>query len=138
MNLFLKHKITSWMQSLPYIQNKSRSKIAKKKPTPLQIAKYDIKQKIISELANIETRIILFSVNDESKTATDISHETRLPLSTIYRKISTLQDLTLIENVKEDFSPSGKVEKYYKSRIKRARIIIKSVEPKLTLDKNKK
>lgn len=46
--------------------------------TPYQTKKYDINQKIIHELINLEPRLVLFSIKKQARTTIDISR-TRIP-----------------------------------------------------------
>ena len=42
-------------------------------------------------------RSVLFSVKEESKDATQIANELKISLSTVYKTLSTLEDLALAE-----------------------------------------
>ncbi|QLH07297.1 helix-turn-helix domain-containing protein [Nitrosopumilus ureiphilus] len=107
-----------------------------KQLTPSQTKKYDINQKIIHELTNLESRIVLFSIIKESKDTADISMTTKIPLSTVYQKLQNLEELSLVyvEKMNENVSRNTK---YYKSRIMGIDISISKQEPKLILIKNK-
>ena len=107
-----------------------------RKPTPGQLDKYDVNQKVIRTLVDFESRTILFSIRTKAKRAEDIVRETKIPTSSIYKKLERLEELALI-TVKRDFSDKGHITKYYKSRIKKAEISFRKLEPKLTLYKNK-
>ena len=95
-----------------------------KKVTPGQQDKYDIDQKIIRTLADFESRTILFSLKTKPKRAEDIVKETKIPQSTVYKKLERLEEIALIKIEKRDFSDHGRIIKFYKSRISTAQIIV--------------
>jgi len=107
-----------------------------KNPTAIQLDKYDINQKIIKALADLESRTILFSITQKALLTEGISRKTNIPLSTVYKKLERLQELTLVKIEKIELSDNGRKMKYYKSRIGEAQISIKKLEPKLTLYRN--
>ena len=107
-----------------------------KKVTPGQQNKYDIDQKIIRILADFEARTILFSLKTKPKRVEDIVRETKIPQSSVYKKLERLEELALVTVEKRDFSDKGRVTKFYKSRISVAQISIKKAKPILTLIKN--
>jgi len=82
-----------------------------------QLKKYDITQKVIEALADAESRSILFSIIKKGKTATDLSYELKIPLSSVYKKLSDLEELTLIKIDKWLISDKGRRFKVYKSRM---------------------
>ena len=98
-----------------------------------QLKKYDINQKIITALADSESRSILFSIIRKGKTATDLSESLKIPLSSVYKKLSDLEDLALILVEKYMISEKGRRFKTYRSRITKAEITIKKLEPILRL-----
>ena len=104
-----------------------------KKVTLPQLKKYDVTQKVIEMLADAESRSILFSVIKSGKTASELSLKHKIPLSSVYKKISELEELSLIKVDEWLISDSGRKFKVYKSRIKQAEIIIKKPEPHLDL-----
>ena len=106
------------------------------KVTLPQLKKYDITQKIIEALADAESRSIIFSTTRKGKTASNLSESLKIPLSSVYKKLSELEDLTLIEVEKTILSDKGRRFKVYKSRINRAEISIKKPEPTLSLSAN--
>ena len=107
-----------------------------KKHTLPQLKKYDINQKVISALADAESRSILFTMVRRGKTAMDLSKNLSIPLSTVYKKLAHLEDLTLIRIEKWMISPGGRKYKVYRSRIRMAEISIKKPEPVLSLTPN--
>ena len=108
----------------------------KHKITLPQLKKYDITQKVIEALADAESRSIIFSITRKGKTATELSSTLKIPLSSVYKKLTDLENLTLIEIEKTVLSDKEKRFKIYKSRINRAEISIKKPEPTLSLTAN--
>ena len=108
-----------------------------KKKVPLsQLKKYDVNQKILEALADLQSRSILFSIIKEGKTALELSEKYRIPLSSVYKKLSDLEDLALVRVDKWILSDNGKKFKVYKSRISQAEISIKKPEPVIILSPN--
>lgn len=108
----------------------------KKKPTDLKLSKYDINQKIIDELADAESRTILFSIVSKARTAEDLSRLCKIPISTVYSKLNDLVNLSLVSIDKYWFTEHGKKIKFFKSRISKARISIQNSKPVLYLNPN--
>jgi Mn-dependent DtxR family transcriptional regulator len=106
------------------------------KPTIIQLSEFDITQKIIESLSNVCTRSVLFSVKKESKDATQIADELKISLSTVYKTLSTLEDLALAEVDQFIISPEGKKIKLYRSRIGKVEITLDDLEPSLNLYSN--
>ena len=111
-------------------------KIMRRKITLPQLKKYDITQKVIEELADAESRSILFSIVRRGKTASDLSTSLKIPLSSVYKKLSDLENLTLVKVEKTVLSEKGRRFKVYRSRIDKAEISIKKPEPTLSLSAN--
>ena len=101
-----------------------------------QLKKYDITQRVIEALADAESRAIIFSIIRKGKTASHLSDSLKIPLSSVYKKLTDLENLTLIEIEKTVLSDKGKRFKIYKSRINKAEILIKKPEPTLSLSAN--
>lgn len=101
-----------------------------------QLKKYDVNQKVLEALADAQSRTILFSVIRDGKTAAELSTLHRIPLSSVYKKISDLEDLSLIKVEKWILSDNGKKFKVYKSRISKADVIIRKPEPVISLSPN--
>ena len=101
-----------------------------------QLKKYDVTQKVIEMLADAESRAILFSIIKKGKTATELSEKHKIPLSSVYKKISDLEELTLIKVDSWRISDKGRKFKIYKSRISNAEISIKKPEATLVLTPN--
>lgn len=106
------------------------------KPTIIQLSEFDITQKIIESLSNVCTRSVLFSVKTQSKDATQIADELKISLSTVYKTLSTLEELALAEVDKFIISPEGKKIKLYRSRIGKVEITLDDMEPSLNLYSN--
>ena len=107
-----------------------------KRPTLSQLKKYDVNQKVLEALADAQSRSILFSVIKEGKTALELAEKHKIPLSSVYKKISDLEDLSLIKVEKLILADNGKKFKLYKSRISKADISIRKPEPVISLSPN--
>ena len=107
-----------------------------KKSTVLLADKYDISQKILKELANFESRHILFATIRYPKSIQDISREEKIPLSSVYKRIKSLKKCSLVQE-KIDFAKNGHITKYYQSKINNIEISITKFEPKIAFTKNK-
>ena len=101
-----------------------------------QLKKYDITQKVFEALADAESRTILFSIIKKGKTAAELAEKYKIPLSSVYKKLSDLEELTLVYVDKWLISDKGRKFKVYKSRISKADISIKKPEPSLVLVPN--
>ena len=101
-----------------------------------QLKKYDVNQKVIEALADAQSRVILFSIIKHGKTAMELSEAHRIPLSSVYKKISDLEDIALVKVDKWRLSENGKKFKIYKSRISKADVSIRKPEPTITLTPN--
>lgn len=66
----------------------------------------------------------------------ELSEKFRIPLSSVYKKISDLENIALIRVEKWALSESGKKFKVYRSRIKKAEITIRKPDPVITLTSN--
>ena len=107
-----------------------------KRPTLSQLKKYDVNQKVLEALADVQSRSILFSVIKTGKTAAELAEKHKIPLSSVYKKISDLEDLSLIKVEKLILADNGKKFKLYKSRISKADISIRKPEPVIILSPN--
>jgi len=82
-----------------------------------KIMENERKQIILQVIADKYCKQILRSTLNESKSANQISHDEKIPISTVYRRLQTLFDvkfLTLSGSINED----GKKYFLYKSRMK--------------------
>ena len=102
----------------------------------IELSEFDITQKIIESLSNVCTRSVLFSIKTESKDVTQIANELKISLSTVYKTLSTLEDLALAEIEQYVISDEGKKIKLYRSRIGKVEIILENLEPVLSLYPN--
>ena len=100
-----------------------------------EVRKYDTNQRILISLADFQSRSVLFSLIKE-KSVEDLAHELKIPLSSVYKKISNLEELSLVEQLKEIRSHSGKKIKLYRSRISKAEITMKKLEMTINLYPN--
>ncbi len=107
-----------------------------KRLTLPQLKKYDVTQKVIETLSDSESRAILFSTIKKGYTAADLSYKLKIPLSSVYKKLTGLEELTLIRVEKWMISDKGRRYKIYRSRISKADISIKKPEPTLVLIPN--
>ena len=101
-----------------------------------QLKKYDVTQKVLEMLADAESRAIIFSIIKKGKTAAELSEKHKIPLSSVYKKISDLEELTLIQVDRWQISEKGRRFKVYRSRIKNAEITRKKPDASLTLTQN--
>ncbi len=106
------------------------------KPHIIQLSEFDVTQKIIESLSNVCTRAVLFSIKSTSKDATQIADELKISLSTVYKTLSTLEDLALVEVNQFIISSEGKKIKQYRSRIGKVEITLENLEPSLNLYPN--
>ncbi|RNJ77157.1 MAG: ArsR family transcriptional regulator [Nitrosopumilus sp. D6] len=104
----------------------------------IQLSEFDTTQKIIESLSNVCTRAVLFSILGESKDATMIAEEIKISLSTVYKSLSMLEDLALVEVNRFIISPEGKKIKQYRSRISKVEITLDGSKPSLNLYPNAK
>jgi len=106
------------------------------KKSIIQLSEFDITQKVIEALSNVCTRSVLFSVKKESKDVTQIANELKISISTVYKTLSTLEELALAEVEKYIISAEGKKIKLYRSRIGKVEITLENLEPTLKLYPN--
>lgn len=98
------------------------------------VEKYDISHKIFKELANLESRHILFSIIKKPKKAQEISKELKIPISSTYKKIKSLIECSLILE-KREFTDNGIIS-YYQSCIDDVKINISKFEPSISFSRN--
>ena len=106
-----------------------------KKSKVLLTEKYDISQKIFKELAHLQSRYILFSIMKHPKSIQDIAKEHKIPTSTAYKRMASLEKCALI-HVKNEIPDDGHITKIYQSKIKDIEISITKFEPKIRFSKN--
>jgi predicted transcriptional regulator len=101
-----------------------------------RLSQYDVTQQIIETLTNVYSRSVLFSIISKPKDTQAIAEELKISTSTVYKILSNLEDLTLVYVDKHIISDAGKKIKFYKSRIKKAEIILTETKPTLNLQSN--
>ena len=94
------------------------------KPTLLELDEYDIKQRIIEALTTTCSHAVLFSIINVEKDAVKIANELQISLSAVYKTLSNLEKLSLVEIQRFKITDDGKKIKLYRSRIKKADISI--------------
>jgi len=94
------------------------------KPTLLELNEYDIKQRIIEALTTTCSHAVLFSIINVEKDAVKIANELQISLSAVYKTLSNLEKLSLVEIQRFKITNEGKKIKMYRSRIKKANISI--------------
>ena len=94
------------------------------KPTLLELDEYDIKQRIIEALTTTCSHAVLFSIVNVEKDAVKIANELQISLSAVYKALSNLEKLSLVEIQRFKITNVGKKIKMYRSRIKKANISI--------------
>ena len=60
--------------------------LLKRHATLPQLKKFDVTQKIVEALADVESRAIIFTMVNEAMTASDLSYALKIPLSSVYKK----------------------------------------------------
>jgi len=75
------------------------------------------KQVILEMLADKYSKQILQTIMDKPKSVTDITSETRIPVSTVYRRIQLLHDNKIV-SISGTISDDGKKYFLYKSKIR--------------------
>lgn len=109
--------------------------MARKRPSLPQLKKYDVTQKVIAALVNVESRAILFDTVRRERSAPEISARLRIPMSTTYSKLSELEALALVSGRLVRTDEGGRM-RVYRSRIRRAEIHVRGAEPRVVLDSN--
>lgn len=75
------------------------------------------KDAILEVMSDKYCRLILQNTMDEPRSAMRISAETRIPISTVYRRLQTLHDNKLL-GITGSISDDGKKYFLYKSKVK--------------------
>jgi len=94
------------------------------KPTLLELDEYDINQRVIEALTTTCSHAVLFSIVNVEKDAVEIANEIQISLSAVYKTLSNLEKLSLVEIQRFKITNEGKKIKMYRSRIKKANISI--------------
>ena len=95
-------------------------------PSLLQTTRYNTSQRILEELADAESRPIIFSSVTKERSAAELSEMLHIPLSSVYKKLDKLRHLGLITVARTVMDANRKRVKMYKSSIAEASIHIKN------------
>ena len=106
------------------------------KPTLLELDQFDINQRVIEALTTTCSHAVLFSIVNHEKDAVQISNELQLSLSTIYKTLTNLEKLSLLEIPRYEMSEDGKKIKMYRSKIKKTSITVKESNSEVLLYPN--
>ena len=106
------------------------------KPTLLELAEYDINQRVIEALTTTCSHAVLFSIVNVEKDAVEIANKLQISLSTTYKALTNLEKLSLVEIQRFKITDDGKKIKMYRSRIKKADISINENNSKVLLYPN--
>jgi predicted transcriptional regulator len=107
------------------------------KPTLLELDEYDINQRIIEALTTTCSHAILFSIVKNEKDAVQISTELQISLSSVYKTLTNLEKLSLIEIQRFHINDDNKKIKMYRSKIRKADISIDEDQANVLLHPNK-
>ena len=107
------------------------------KPTLLELDEYDINQRLIEALTSTCSHAILFSIIDKEKDAIEISNDLQLSLSTVYKTLTNLEKLSLVEIQRFRINDDSKKIKMYRSKIRKADISIDEDQANVLLYPNK-
>lgn len=75
------------------------------------------KQKALQMFSDTYTRVILSAMMEQPKSALQITEETKIPLTTVYRKLHHLLEENLIR-ISGQIAENGKKNFLYKSKLK--------------------
>ena len=107
------------------------------KPTLLELDEFDVNQRIIEALTTTCSHAILFSIINNEKDAVEISSELQISLSTVYKTLTVLEKLSLIEIQRFHINDDSKKIKMYRSKIEKADISINEDKSEVMLHPNK-
>ena len=82
-----------------------------------KIEESDMKDAILEIMSDKYCRAILEATMDKPKSAMEISAESKIPISTVYRRLQTLHDNKLL-GISGSISDDGKKYFLYRSKIK--------------------
>ena len=85
--------------------------------SPYKIQEETTKEDLLSVISDKYCRSILQAIMDKPKSAIEITAETNIPISTVYRRIQTLHDNKLV-GTSGAITDEGKKLFMYKSKIK--------------------
>ncbi len=80
------------------------------------------KERVLSALADVYSRNILLSTVTQAKSATDLSRQHNIPLSSAYRRIHELTEAGLISIERSVISDDGKRFDLYRSTIRSIKV----------------
>jgi len=106
------------------------------KPTLLELDEYDINQRVIEALTTTCSHAVLFSIVNVEKDVVEIANELQISLSAVYKTLSNLEKLSLIEIQRFKITNEGKKIKMYRSRIKEASISLTKNDSEVLLYPN--
>ena len=107
------------------------------KPTLLELDEYDINQRIIEALTSTCSHAILFSIVNNEKDAVQISNALQISLSSVYKTLTNLEKLSLVEIQRFRINDDSKKIKMYRSKIRKADISIDEDQANVLLYPNK-
>ncbi|HYF99847.1 MAG TPA: hypothetical protein VD815_07130 [Candidatus Saccharimonadales bacterium] len=93
---------------------------------------------LLKELFDGFSYKIIMSTIEDSKTVFEICKENDLPISSTYKKIRKLKDLSLLFIDRIVINEKGKKVVFYKSRIQSVELILNKKQVVLQLKKNEK
>ena len=107
------------------------------KPTLLELDEYDVNQRIIEALTTTCSHAVLFSIVNREKDAIQIAGQLQISLSSVYKTLTSLEKLSLIEIQRFHMNSDNKKIKMYRSKISKADITIHEGKSEITLHPNK-
>ena len=107
------------------------------KPTLLELDEYDVNQRVIESLTTTCSHAILFSIVKNEKDAVQISTELQISLSSVYKTLTNLEKLSLVEIQRFHINDDNKKIKMYRSKIRKADISIDEDQANVLLHPNK-
>ncbi len=102
---------------------------------PRKIEDEKRKQVILETLADQYSQDILQTIMDKPKSVMDITAETRIPVSTVYRRIQLLHDNKIV-SISGTISDDGKKYFLYRSKIRSISIISDCYSTKIEIVPN--
>jgi hypothetical protein len=102
----------------------------------LEFDSHDGALPLLQELVDGVSHRIIMSTIDAAKTASQLSAENSLPLSSTYKKIKRLQDASLLSVERIELDGKGRKVVYYRSRIKSMEFNLSRDQVLLHLEKN--
>ncbi len=102
---------------------------------PRKIEDEKRKQVILETLADQYSQDILQTIMDKPKSVMDITAETRIPVSTVYRRIQLLHDNKIV-SISGTISDDGKKYFLYRSKIRSVSIISDCYSTKIEIVPN--